>query len=464
MKRINYFFSDFKDNFKELLRISFPLIISSSIWTFQQCLNRIFLSWYSIETMAAVLPSSLLSITFLSIFTGIASFVNTFVAQYYGANQYSKIGEIVWTGIYIAFLGFFFHLFLIPVSPYIFKLFGHEVQILNYEIIYFQILCFNSFPVIASHSLSSFFSGRGQTLPILGISLFQTVVNLIFDYLLIFGKWIFPEMGIKGAGIATVISSYLSFFIYFFLFIMRKYEIYSTRKFLFFNKNLFLNLLKYGVPNGIQFFLEIVGWSIFLLFIGKLGKIPLASTNIAFTINTIAFMPMLGIGTGVSVLVGQYIGKGMPEKGEKIAFTGFLVTFFYMAFIAFLYVVYSDIFINPFNPKIYTENFDKVKNLTRILLRFVAFYSLFDTMNIIFISALRGAGDTGFIMRIFLYFSIFLLIFPTYISVFLFPSSIFIPWIIATGYVVILGIVFLLRFTKGEWKKLKIIEFSDIKM
>ncbi len=448
-----------KKYLKELLFISFPLIISSSIWTVQHFVDRMFISWYSVKSMASVLPASFLNLTTTSIFVGTASFINTFVAQYYGAERYEKIGEIVWQGLYWAFIGGILHLFLIPFAPIIFSIFGHEPEILTYEIIYFQILCLGSFSAIASASVSSFFSGMGRTIIVLFVNFFQTILHLLLDYFLIFGKWIFPEMGIKGAGIAAVISGYASFFVYIFLMFQKKNIMYGIKNFSF-NQGLFKNLLKYGIPNGIHFFLDISVWAVFLLIIGKLGVISLSSSNIAFNINTVAFMPMIGIGTGVSILVGQYIGKGRPEIGEKITYTGFLITFLYMCSIAFTYVIFPDFYIKFFKPKVYTEDFEQVKNLTVILLKFVAFYSIFDTMNVIFLSALRGAGDTKFIMKVFLFSSIFIFLIPLYICTYIFNLGIFVSWLIATLYVVVIGFIFFIRFLKGEWKKLKVIETS----
>jgi len=448
-----------KNHLKELLSVSLPLIISSSIWTIQHFVDRMFISWYSVKTLASVMPSSFLNLTTMSIFTGIAGIVNTFVAQYYGSKNYEKIGKIVWQGIYLGIIGGIFHFLLIPVAPYFFKFFSHQKDIINYEIIYFQILCIGAFPSIASVSLSSFFSGQGRTKIVLFVSSLQTFSHLILDYLLIFGKFIFLEMGIKGAGIATIISGFLSFFTYLFLFLNKREEIYNVKDFKF-DKELFNELLKFGVPNGVYYFLDISVWTIFLLIIGKLGITPLSSTNIAFNVNTVAFMPMLGIGTGVSILIGNYIGENKKEEGERIAFIGFFITFIYMFLIALSYVLIPDFYIKFFKPKIYIENFEEVRKLTIILLRFVAFYSLFDTMNIIFISALRGAGDTKFIMNTFLSTSIFLFLIPLYILIFFFSANVFIAWIIATFYVIINGIIFFIRFLKGSWKKIDLMKIE----
>ncbi|MCM8803969.1 MAG: MATE family efflux transporter [Candidatus Omnitrophica bacterium] len=441
----------------KLLKVSSPLIISSSIWTIQYFLDRMFISWYSVKSIAAVLPASFLNMTSSSIFIGTAQFINTFVAQYYGGKIYDKIGEIVWQGLYLSIIGGLFHLFLIPFAPYIFKIFGHEESVVIYETIYFQILCLGTFSFIGSTSISSFFSGIGKTYIVLIVSFIQTLIHLTLSYLFIFGKLFFPEMGIKGAGIATIISSYFSFFIYFILFFRKKNFVFGIKKYRF-NKQLFKDLLKYGIPNGIYLFIDISVWTIFLLIMGKLGIVTLSSSNIAFNINIVAFMPMLGIGTGVSILVGQYIGEGKKEKAKSVTFIGFWITFVYMFLIALTYILFPNFYINFFKPKVFIENFEEVKDLAKILLRFIAFYSVFDTMNVIFLSALKGAGDTKFIMNVFLFSSIFVFLIPVYISVSFFPSNI-IPWSIVTFYVTLCGFIFFIRFLKGGWEKIKIIGY-----
>ncbi|MFN4227577.1 MAG: MATE family efflux transporter [Candidatus Ratteibacteria bacterium] len=447
----------FRNYTKELLRISLPLILSSSIWTIQHFVDRMFISWYSVKALAAVLPASFLNLTTTSIFIGTASFVNTFAAQYYGAKKYEKIGETVWQGLYWALIGGIFHLLLIPFAPTIFKIFGHEKEVLYYETIYFQIVCIGAFAGIGSASVSSFFSGQGKTKIVLFVSFLQTSINLILDYILIFGKFGFPEMGIKGAGIATVISGYVSLSIYLILFFNRNNRVFGNLNFKI-NSEIFKRLVKYGVPNGIQFFLDISVWSIFLLIIGRQGVIPLSSSNIAFNINTIAFMPMIGIGTGVSIIIGQYIGKGKPEIGEKITYIGFWITFIYMCLIALSYLIFPDFYIKFFKPKVHTADFNEVRDLTIILLRFVAFYSIFDTMNVIFLSGLRGAGDTKFIMLVFALSSIFIFLIPLYICTFILNYGIFVSWSIGTLYVILIGFIFFIRFHKGNWKKIKLIE------
>lgn len=126
-----------------------------------------FLTWYSAETIAAAMPAGIMNFMIMSLFMGIASYVGTFVAQYYGSHQYRMIGPAVWQGFYIGIIGGLFHLLLIPLAPSIFGLIGHARILQHHEVVYFQYLCLGAFPAIAASAMSGFFSGRGRTWPLM---------------------------------------------------------------------------------------------------------------------------------------------------------------------------------------------------------------------------------------------------------------------------------------------------------
>jgi len=330
---------------------------------------------------------------------GTAGYVSTFVAQYYGSGRYERIGPILWQGLYVAMIGGIIHLVPVPLAGPIFRFVGHEPLVQQDEITYFQVLCLGAAPAIASSSMSGFFGGRGKTWPIMWVSILATAVNLVADYALIFGKWGLPELGIKGAGIATVISACFSFLVYLILLFHPRHERrYHTLRGWRFESSLFLQLMHFGFPSGAQFFLDMAGFTAFILLVGRLGITQLAATNIAFNINTLAFMPMIGFGMAVSALVGQYLEKNRPDLAERSVYSSFHLTFLYMASIAAAYVLVPDVFVSPFSSQADPAFFIPIRRIAPILLRFVAVYSLFDTLNIIFSSAIKGAGDTRFVM------------------------------------------------------------------
>jgi MATE family multidrug resistance protein len=216
--------------------------------------------------------------------------------------------------------------------------------------------------------------------------------------------------------------------------------------------------VRFGFPAGVQFFLDMAGFTIFILLVGRLGTTSLVATNIAFNISTLVFMPMIGSGIAVSVLVGQYLGKDRPLEAQKSVYSAFHLTFVYMAGIAVAYVLIPDIFVAPFAAQADPERFREIYRLTVVLLRFVAVYSVFNTMNMVFAAAVKGAGDTRYVMIMVAIISLLVLIIPTYLTIIILNWGLMFAWVIASAYVIILGFVFYFRFLGGKWKGMRVIE------
>jgi multidrug resistance protein, MATE family len=447
--------------YKELLKIAFPLILSSASWSFMHFIDRMFLTWYSPDAIAASMPAGILNFTLMSLFIGAAGYASTFVAQYHGAGRDKEIGTYIWQGIYVSIIGAIFLTICIPLSPVIFPLFGHGAVIAGLENQFFQALCIGAFPAIANSALSSFYAGIGKTAPVLLINVLMAVINIILDYLFIFGNLGFPQLGVFGAGLATTISAFIGMGVYIvILFTPAKEKIYGIFSRYRFKKDAFLRLIRFGVPSGFQLFMDVAGFTAFIFIIGNLGREALAASNIAFSINTLAFMPMVGMGIAVSVLVGQNIGKNNVPDADKVTFSGYHIAVLYMGLVAVLYLFFPGIFLNPFlhNEKRSAE----ILSVGAILLKFIAVYSLFDAFGVVFGSALKGAGDTRFIMIANIILSVCLLVIPAYIMVFVLHLNVYYTWIAATVYVITLALTFFIRFQTGKWKSMRVIEENVI--
>jgi MATE family multidrug resistance protein len=438
------------------------LILSTATWSVQHFVDRMFLTWYSPEAIAAAMPAGMLNFSMVSIFMGTAGYVTTFVAQYYGARRFHRIGPALWQGVYVSLLGGLVIVCAIPFAEPVFRLVGHSPLVQQNEVAYFKILCLGGGAYAASYALSAFFSGRGKTWPVLWVNVATTVVNLLLDYALIFGHWGFPELGIRGAGIATVVAGVFSLLMFFVLLSSgSNNDTFHTIKGWRLEKDLFVRLLRYGFPSGVQFFLEMAGFTAFVLLVGRLGIASLAATNIAFNINTLAFMPMIGCGIAVSVLVGQYLGGDKPDRAQSVVYSGFHLTLVYMVSIAAAYVLIPDVFVAPFALRADPGGFSEIYGYSIILLRFVAVYSVFDTMNIIFCSAIKGAGDTRYVMLITVILSVFVFVLPVYLAVIVFELGLMVAWVFATAYITLLGFIFYFRFLGGKWKTMRVIERTE---
>jgi len=417
-----------------------------------------FLSWYSPEAIAAAMPSGILFFTILSLFMGTASYVNTFVAQYHGAGQADRIGPSLWQGFYVSLAGGALLLALAPLSPGLFEWIGHPPAVRRLEVIYFRILCYGAVFPIANSALAAFFSGRGKPWPVMWIHLLATVVNVVLNYILIFGRFGFPALGINGAAISTVVSGIVSFLVFAVLILRSSNNpAYATRSGWKPDRDLLARILRFGFPNGVQFFIDIFGFTVFILLIGRLGTVQLAATNIAFNINSLAFMPMIGLGMAISILVGQYVGEKRVDLAERSVFSGAVICFPYMGLIGLAYFLAPDFFIGFFASETAPETFLEIRSIAVVLLRFVALYCIFDTMNIVFASGIKGTGDTRFVMIMILVVSSCVLVVPTFLSMLVFRGGIFTAWIFVTAYVIVLGFGFLFRFLQGRWKSMRVI-------
>jgi MATE family multidrug resistance protein len=392
------------------------------------------------------------------VFLGTASYINTFVAQYYGAARPRQIGPSIWQGFYLSLAGGLLLLLLAPLSPLLFEWIGHPAEVRLLEIRYFRVLCYGSIFPIANSALAAFFSGRGKPWPVMWVHLVATGVNIALNYLLIFGNFGFPELGITGAAVSTVASGVVSFSIFSMMILRpRNNELYATASGWRPNLELLRRILRFGFPNGVQFFIDVFGFTVFILLVGRLGLAELAATNIAFNINSLAFMPMIGLGMAISILVGQYVGEGRVALASRSTYSGAIICFLYMGLIALSYLVVPDFYIGLFTAKSAPGSFEEIRSIAVVLLRFVALYSVFDTMNIVFAAGIKGAGDTRFVMIMILIVSTVVLVVPTFLSLVVFQAGIYTAWIFVTAYISILGFGFLLRFLQGKWKSMRVI-------
>tara|TARA_A100001037_G_scaffold300753_1_gene328900 strand:+ start:1005 stop:2411 length:1407 start_codon:yes stop_codon:yes gene_type:complete len=446
----------------EVLKIAIPLILSMGSWSLKHFVDRVFLAWYSDDALAAALPASMLSFSIGAFFLGTVGYVNTFVAQYSGAKRPERVGAVVWQGFYFAIAAGFVMMGLIPLSPWIFGMAGHEPNIKTLEISYFQILCVGWIPLLGQQALSCFFTGRGDTRTVMWVSMASAVANIVLDYAWIFGNFGFPEWGIDGAGWGTVASQTFEMLLYMILIskvrFRRDFNTWSSWRP---DKELFRRILRFGTPNGVQFFLEVFGFTIFVMIVGQLGRVALAATNVTFNINTLAFLPMIGMGIAVSTLVGQYLGSEKPEIAVRATWSAIHLSSTYTGIMALLFVFAPQIFVFAFESGADPDTFPEIKALTRILLRFVAAYCVFEAIYIAFSSTVKGAGDTKFVMYTTLAASSSIVVLPVYVCVSVLGYGLFAAWFFASLYTIVMALLFYLRFRGGKWKTMRVIEATE---
>ncbi|MEM9158367.1 MAG: MATE family efflux transporter [Verrucomicrobiota bacterium] len=445
--------------YQRILSIALPLILSMGSHSIMLFIDRMFLARHSQEAIAAAVPAGLMNFSILCFFLGTATYTSTFIAQYIGAQKPSRVGASLWQGLRIALIGGLIIPCFSPLAPHIFTWAGHEPAVRELEIPFFQILNFGSLFFLTNAVFSSFYSGRGQTWPVMWINLGASALNAVLDYILIFGKFGFPEMGIRGAGYATVTSAGTFTLVYAFMVLRPKWDaLYHTRRAWRLDKSLFSRMLKFGTPSGAQFFIDMIGFTLFVLIIGRIGMTELASSNIAQQINLVGLLPMVGMGIAASILVGQYQGAQKSHLAERVTYSALQLTFVYCLIVSSTYVLIPEILISPFiNPDISVDVAGMNEIATNIL-KFMAIILVFDSVAILAGGTLKGAGDTRFVMIVLSVTSIFLLVLPTYLLVEVYQQSIYMAWLCGTINLGLVGSIFFWRFKSGKWKSIRVIE------
>lgn len=441
----------------EILALAGPLVLSTGTTTVQQFINRMFLSWYSPEALAASLPAGTVSFTVLCFFIGTASYANTFVAQYHGAGQPSQVARSVWQGIWLAVGSGLLVIPLALLAGPLFRAAGHAPEVQALETSYFRILTLGGGLPIISAAVSSFFTGLGDTRTVMRVNVAATALNAVLDYALIFGRWGCPELGIVGAAYATVIAQTVATAVFLWLFVRGRlgaeYHVWASRGF---DRDLFGRLLRYGAPSGLHFMLDLIAWSLFILLVGRLGTVALGATNLAIQVNMLIFCPMIGFSMATATLVGQRLGQNRPDLATRTTWSAFHLTFIYMTTLAVLYLTVPDVFLRPFGARANPAEFAQLRELAIIMLRFIAVYSIFDGGNLIFSAALKGAGDTVFVMALSSSLAATLLVAPTWYFCHAGEGNIWGAWAALTIFVVVLALSFLARFLRGKWKTMRV--------
>jgi MATE family multidrug resistance protein len=439
--------------------LAYPLILAHLSFTIQTFVNRIFLTWYSAEAVAGAVTGLFAVWSLIALFTGTGEYLTTFVAQYLGAGRPERIGPAMWQGIYFSVGAGAFVAALAPLAGPAFSLAGHEPRLRAYEVEYARVLMLGAFPVVLMATLSTFFAGRGQTQAVLRVNVLATVVNIVLDYLLIFGKGGFPELGVTGAALGTILSQVAGSLVYLVVILRPEFRrTYRTLSGWRPEPWLVRRLVRFGMPTGLQYSLEVGAFAIFMVIVGRIGTLELAASGIAFNLNMIVFMPMVGLAIAVSSLVGRYLGADRPEVAERAVSSALVMSFVYMAACGLLYVLGAPLLLAPYGAGADPSTWPRIEAVATVLLRFVALYSIFDMLNLIHAAGLRGAGDTVYPMVLTFVLAWIAMLAPAWVGCVALGAGVYFAWTMASLYVLLLGLLMRRRFRSGRWKAMRVIE------
>ena len=440
----------------ELWFLSYPLIVTMAAQVVMQFVDRMFLAWYSHEALAACVPAGVLAMTFAAVFMGLASYTSVFISQYYAKKKYASVTVSLWQGIFLAVLSSLLLAGLTPAGVALINAFGHEEAVRLLEIKYFSILNIFGGLAVINNALASFFSGRGHTKIPMWATVVGNLVNIVLDYVMIFGKLGFPVMGIEGAAWATVIGTGSITLIFCTLIFAGKVrKEFKIRRLAGFYKPVFSRLLRFGLPNGFGFLMDILSFTLFTFMIGNIDTLSLQASNVVMSMQPVVFTVILGLGIGIQILVSKYQGLKRPDLTIKVIKNACKIGYTYAGAVSLAFFFCSSFFVWLFIPPS-SPDAALISAKTYPLIKLVSAFVLFDATYLIFGEAIRGAGDTKFYMYVMIFCAWGLLIPGTWLIVYKLQMSVFWVWSWLTFYAALTAVFMLARFLSGRWKRFNV--------
>jgi len=316
--------------------------------------------------------------------------------------------------------------------------------------------------MLGSQALSSFFSSIGKTRIVMTANISGMLINIPLNALLIFGIpegkiLAFKGLGMAGAAYASNISTVLIFAILALKFFSGYYKKHFNTAYEYrIDYIVIKKLFAFGGPAGVELFLNVTAFNVFIFVIGSIGVIEQAAVNIAFSWNLLAFLPLIGLAIATTALVGKNMGAVYIQGANDAVYSSLIIGYAYIIALSCLYLIMPEKLVSIFCPP-GAENFQEISVISGMLLRYIVIYIFFNVMLTVFSGALRGAGDTKFIMYVSVMVHWLLLTLPAFLLVYVFHTDIQYVWLVFILFSILLGLIYLLRFYYGPWREIRVI-------
>ena len=319
----------------ELLRLALPMVVSQGTFAVMIFTDRYFMSQIDPVHMAAALGGGVASFFSFCFFVGLFSYGNALAAQYLGAGEPKKCPKVVTQGIIMTLMSAPFLTLITFLVAGIFETMGHEPEQVELERTYFLILMSGVLVTLAKVCISSYFAGIGRTYVVMVCDVFGLAVNVPLCYAMAFGKFGFPALGIVGAGISTVVSTVLAFLLFAAFYFHREHrEAFAVFDSFRADWKILRRYWRLGFPSGLEMFLNVAAFNLFLLMFQSYGVAEGASAAIVFNWDVLSFIPMIGLHVAVISLIGRFVGARDMARTNEVITAAFTLALTYSALLA----------------------------------------------------------------------------------------------------------------------------------
>ena len=391
-------FKQYTKEFKYNIRLSVPVILGMLGHTFVAFADNIMVGQLGTAELAAVSLGNSFVFIAMSLGIGFSSAITPLVAEADGAGNKAdgksalKHGLVLCTVLGLSLFGII--LLLKPIM-YLMK---QPPEVVELAMPYLDLVAFSLVPLIIFQAFKQFSEGLSQTKYPMYATIIANVVNIVLNYLLIFGSFGFPKMGIVGAAIGTLISRFVMvLYIWFLLKGKKKFHDYVTGfNFRLIEKRVMRKIISLGFPSALQMFFEVAIFTAAIWISGVLGKNAQAANQIALNLSSMTFMFGMGLGVAAMIRVGNQKGLLDFKELRRIAQSIFFLTLLVEIVFAILFLWgrnwFPTIYLDVNDAKNMADN-TEVIFLAGQLLLVAAFFQISDGIQVVVLGALRGLQD-----------------------------------------------------------------------
>lgn len=379
----------FRTETRQLLHVAWPVILGQLGHVTVGVADSAMIGQTGTLPLAAAAFANSLFVIPLVFGIGVAYGITPLVANADGQGDRDRVGRLLSQGLLInSLLSIALMAVLWLIKPLAVHM-GQDPEVITLALPYLGLLILGLFPLMLFLSLKQFAEGLSDTRPAMLISLGANVVNVVLNYVMIYGYWGFPAMGLMGAGYATLISRVLmALSMYLYMALHRRFEIYRAellpRRF---EIERIRRILALGIPSGLQYIFEVGAFATAAVFIGQLGALSLAAHQIAISLASISYMAASGIGAAATVRIGNAQGRKDAEGIRRVGVVALFLVCIIMTLAGLTFALG-----NRFFPALYNSD-PEVILLSAQLLIIAVFFQLSDGIQVVGLGLLRGLTD-----------------------------------------------------------------------
>jgi MATE family multidrug resistance protein len=389
---------NYTKEFNYNLKLAFPVILGMVGHIFVSFADNIMVGQLGAAELAAVSLGNSFFFIAMSLGVGFASAITPIVAEADSSKNILGVRNAFKHGLILCSISsIFLYIAMVLATPFMYKM-NQPSDVVDLAIPYLNIISLSIIPLVVFEALKRFSDGLSRTKYPMYATVLANIINITINYLLIFGSFGFPKLGVVGAGLGTLISRIIMVFFLWIIFIKKeKFKLYVfDLKFKVIDSKIFKKIINIGFPSALQMLFEVGMFTAAIWISGVLGKNFQAANQIAFNLSAMTFMVGVGLSVAAMIRVGNQKGLSDFVSLRRIAFSVFILTLLIEIVFAVMFLLLRDwlptLYLDTNNIAKTIENSEVILIASELLV-IVALFQIFDGLQVAILGALKGMQD-----------------------------------------------------------------------